>query len=111
MMKMEISFDQNKVRERGFTMEQVRDLLVKAFDEFSFPLVSDGEVMVFSGVGNSKDFGRMLIMMDRLVEAEWFMETASKWDFSRPDHTEDVLSQAILEYRSMGDKHYEQAVA
>ena len=86
-------------------------MLVKAFDEFSFPLASDGEVMVFTGVGNSKDMGRMLIMMDRLIEAEWFMETASMWGFSRPDHWEDVLSQAMPEYKEMVAANRQRAVA
>jgi len=94
MMKMLFTFDMAAVIQAGYTLEQVYNHLKEKFAERNLVCISDdADSLIFAGTGNGNDLSRMLIMMGKLENQEWFMKIAASWLFTTDERRgwEDVL--------------------
>ena len=92
-MTMEFAFDKKKVELAGYTMESVYDTIKNSFTNNGLKCISDGEPFIFSGLGDNKDYGKMIIMMGLFTKQDWFLNIVSSWIFRDNGGYEDVLKQ------------------
>ena len=93
-MRVEMTFNKDAVIEKGYSLEKIYSAIKAAFAEDGLPCVSDGEVLAFADKGREEDWGSMWFTMTELLEAPWFIETATSLLFIEDGTAEDVLSQA-----------------
>jgi len=90
---MEITFDNEKVAIAGYTMESIYEAIKDNFIKNGLKCLSDEETLIFGGLGDRQDYGKMIIMMSLLTSQDWFLDTASSWIFRYNGGYEDVLRQ------------------
>ena len=94
-MKVEFVFDQDKVKQRGYTMDTVYDTIKKNFAAKNLRCVSDGEILAFEDNGGANDFSGMWAIIMALLRTDWFVSFATSCVWYEDDGSEeDVLSQA-----------------
>jgi len=99
---MEFTFDKKKVELAGYTMESVYNAMKNNFTNNGLKCINDGETLVFAGLGDSKDYGKMILMMGLFTKQDWFLNIASSWIFRDNDGYEDILRQ-VNEKLSRGE--------
>ena len=94
-MKVDITLDQRKVEQQGYTVDAVRQTVKQNFAAKGFPCMEAGERMSFAGHGGENDFSELWSILMALLRTEWFTALASSCIWHDDDGTqEDVLSQA-----------------
>jgi hypothetical protein len=94
-MKVEFTFDPQRIARQGYTVDAVHQTLKKNFAVKGLRCVSEQDTLVFSDNGNENDFANMWAIIMALLQTEWFTNFASSCIWYDDDGTEeDVLSQA-----------------
>ena len=107
-MRVEFEFDEQKIEELGFSLQDAADTLIAAFEKKGLPCVSDQGTISFEGAGNKNDFSNMWLTMVGFFNADWFLKCATACRFyddspaAQRGAYEDVLSQAALLIRKKG---------
>ena len=103
-MKVEITLDQRKVEQQGYTADAVCQTVKQNFEAKGFHCMEDGERMSFVGHSGENDFSELWSILMALLRTEWFPALASSCIWHDDDGTkEDVLSQAWkVQGRKMG---------
>ncbi len=94
-MKVEFSFDENLVKESGYTISEIHNTIKKAFEEKNILCVADTKMLSFTGGSKKDDFSNMWAIILRLTKSDWFMNFATSciW-YEDEGKWEDVLRQA-----------------
>lgn len=91
MLKLEIKFDDTRMREdRKYAPEAIYAAVDKAFAKYQFPkeTLSDGTVC-YRGTGMARDYGTFGRIITTLKDKEWFMNYLVKWLWYNSDDGEN----------------------
>ena len=94
-MRADMTFDQQKVEQQGYTLDAVRQTVQKNFAVHGLRCVQNGPVLSCTDCGNADDFANLWTVIMALLRTEWFPILASScvWQDDNGDQ-EDVLAQA-----------------
>lgn len=94
-MRVDMTFDQRKVEQQGYTLDAVRQTVQKSFAVHGLRCVQNGPVLSCTDCGNADDFANLWTVIMALLRTEWFPILASScvWQDDNGDQ-EDVLAQA-----------------
>ena len=94
-MRVDMTFDQQKVEQQGYTLDAVRQTVQKNFAVHGLRCVQNGPVLSCTDCGNADDFANLWTVIMALLRTEWFPILASScvWQADTGDQ-EDVLAQA-----------------
>jgi len=90
---MEFTFNTDKIKAAGYSIESVYNAMKDNFKHNGLVCINDGETLIFEGLGNNKDHGKMVFMMGFLTCQDWFLNIVSSWIFRDDGSYEDVLRQ------------------
>ena len=94
-MKVEFTFDKAQIQQHGYTVDAVRQTILKGFVAKGLRYVSADEPMTFMGSGRKEDFSNMWAILMALLRTDWFPKFVASCTWYDDDGTqEDVLSQA-----------------
>ena len=93
-MRVDMTFDQRKVEQQGYTLDAVRQTVQKNFAAHGLRCVRDGSVLTCTGCGGADDFADLWAVITALLRTEWFPAMASScvWQDDNGDR-EDLLAQ------------------
>ncbi len=94
-MRVDMTFDQQKVEQQGYTLAAVRQTVQKNFAAHGLRCVQKGPVLSCTDCGNADDFADLWAVIMALLRTEWFPALAAScvWQDDNGDQ-EDVLAQA-----------------
>ena len=103
-MRVDMTFDQQKVEQQGYTLDTVRQAIQKDFEAHGLRCVQNGPVLTCADHGGEDDFANLWAVIMALLRTEWFPALASSCIWHDDDGTqEDVLSEAWkVQGRKMG---------
>lgn len=81
MLKQEIRFDEEKIKEKGLhKLDRIMEILDKAFLQYGFRKeVYDDGTICYLGNNHKDDFAHFGGLIMTLEEKEWFMPYLDKW--------------------------------
>jgi hypothetical protein len=97
-MRIEYTFDNDKLKEMGYTLNQVYDSVKGYYAEHNLPCVSDNEVLAFEGTGHKDDYSYMLILMGRIARSGWFINSATSCTWYESNRREHLLDEMRADY-------------
>ena len=92
-MKVQFSFDQMAVGQRGYQLEDVHQTVKNLFAAHDLPCRSDNDTLIFEDKGHGDDFAVMWDIILSLLRSEWFMGCAETCVWQDESGEEDILSQ------------------
>ena len=94
-MRVDMTFDQWKVEQQGYTLDAVRQTVQKSFAAHGLRCVQDGPVLTCTDCGGADDFANLWAVIMALLRTAWFPAMASScvWQDDNGDR-EDLLAQA-----------------
>ena len=94
-MRVDMTFDQQKVERQGYTLAAVRQTVQKNFAAHGLHCVQNGPVLSCADCGSADDFADLWAVIIALLRTEWFPALAAScvWQDDNGDQ-EDVLAQA-----------------
>ena len=94
-MKVEFTFDKEQIQRYGYTLDAVRQTILRGFVAKGLLCTSADEPMTFADSGRKEDFSHMWDILMALLLADRFPKFVSPCTWYDDDGTqEDVLSQA-----------------
>lgn len=108
-MKFIFEFDEKKVENFGGTMEGVYSTIKNEFLKQGLICLADGETLEFGYVDHEDDYGKMWVIVFRLMRTDWFYESVTQCVYYEEDddeYGEDVLAQAY-KFKRVGENHEE----
>ena len=94
-MKVEFTFDKEQIQQYGYTVDAVKQTILRGFVERGLRCTSDDEPMTFTDSGHKEDFSNMWAILVALLRTDWFPKFAASCTWYDDVGTqEDVLSQA-----------------
>lgn len=94
-MKVEFTFDNSRIEQNGYTLEDIRYTIKKMFVERNIRCISDNNILAFEDSGGKNDFSSMRIIIMGLTRTDWFMSFATSCIWRESENQwEDVLRQA-----------------
>ena len=72
-MNIDITLDQRKVEQQGYTVDAVRQTVKENFEAKGFRCMETGERMTFAGHGGENDFSELWSILMALLRTEWFL--------------------------------------
>ena len=94
-MKVEFTFDKEQIQQHGYTVDAVRQTILRGFAAKGLCCVSADDPMTFMGRGRKEDFSNIWAILMALLRTDWFPKFAASCTWYDDDGTqEDVLSQA-----------------
>ena len=94
-MRVDMTFDQRKVEQQGYTLDAVRQTVQKSFAAHGLRCVQNGPVLSCTDCGNANDFANLWTVIMALLRTGWFPILASSciWQDNNGVQ-EDLLAQA-----------------
>ena len=94
-MRVDMTFDQQKVEQQGYTLDAVRQAIQKNFEAHGLRCVQDGPVLTCADCGGKDDFANLWAVIMALLRTEWFPALASSCVWQDDNGAqEDLLAQA-----------------
>ena len=94
-MKVEFTFDKEQIQRYGYTVDAVRQTILRGFAAKGLRCVSVDDPITFTGRGRKEDFSNIWAILMALLRTDWFPKFAAPCTWYDDDGTqEDVLSQA-----------------
>lgn len=94
-LRVDMTFDQQKVEQQGYTLAAVRQTIQKNFAAHGLRCVQHGSTLTCTGCGSADDFADLWAVIMALLRTEWFPALAAScvWQDDNGGQ-EDVLAQA-----------------
>lgn len=92
-MKVQFSFDQMAVEQRGYRLEDVYHIMKNLFAVHDLPCLSDNGALIFEDKGHGDDFAVMWDIILSLLRSEWFVDCTASCVWQDEDGEEDILAQ------------------
>ena len=94
-MRIEMTFDWQKVERQGWTMEAAQETVRKNFEARGLRCVTEGDALSVVGKGGEQDFSDLWAVTTAILRTDWFpaLAAACVWHDDNGAQ-EDVLSQA-----------------
>ena len=80
-MRVEYKFDEDKIRQLGYTRGRIYNTLNKAYKERDFICSRSDDVLAFDSTDHKEDLSTVLLMQVKLANSDWFLETATSYLF------------------------------
>lgn len=93
-LRVEMTFDSDKLAEYGYTKEDVVYSIKEAYAKYGIRCESEVPVHAFVGGERDTDFGYMWVVIMALCRSQWFMDCATSCMWYRTGYSEDVLKEA-----------------
>ena len=94
-MRIEMTFDWQKVERQGWTMEAVQETVRKNFEARGLRCIMEGDALSVVGKGGEQDFSDLWAVTTALLRTDWFPALAAVCVWHDDNGAqEDVLSQA-----------------
>ena len=71
-MRIEMTFDRQKVERQGWTMEAVQETVKKNFEARGLRCIREGNVLSAVGKGGGQDFSDLWAVTTALLRTDWF---------------------------------------
>lgn len=93
-MKVEFTFDKEQIQQYGYTVDAVKQTILRGFVAKGLRCTSADEPMTFTDSGHKEDFSNVWAILMALLRTDWFPKFAASCTWYDDDGTqEDVLSQ------------------
>ena len=93
-MKVEFTFDKEQIQQYGYTVDAVKQTILRGFVAKGLRCTSSDGPMTFADSERKEDFSNMWAILMALLRTEWFPQCVSSCTGYDDDGTqEDVLSQ------------------
>lgn len=94
-MRVDMTFNRQKVDQLGYTLVDVRQTVQKSFELHGLHCVQDGSVLSCADHGGEDDFANLWAVIMALLRTEWFPALASSCVWQDDNGIqEDLLAQA-----------------
>lgn len=93
MFKMVIEFEQNKVVENGYTLDELHKQINKLMRISDIVILNDG----YYEYESDFDQTAMLAIISFLSKSEWFTNCVSKWKYYDNESWEDLMPEWVYE--------------
>ena len=94
-MKVEFTFDKEQIQQYGYTVDAVKQTILRGFVAKGLRCTSADEPMTFTDSGHKEDFSNMWAILMALLRTDLFPKFAASCTWYDDESTqEDVLSQA-----------------
>ena len=80
MFKMEIKFDRNILESEGYNYEHTMNILCENFKRAGFiEDLKEESHLIFRGTDSPKDFSYIILIVQGLIQQQWFKNCVTKW--------------------------------
>ena len=76
-MRIEMTFDRQKVERQGWTMEAVQETVRKNFEARGLRCVTEGDALSVVGKGGEQDFSDLWAVTTAILRTDWFPALAA----------------------------------
>ena len=90
----QISNVEEQIQQYGYTVDAVKQTILRGFVERGLRCTSDDEPMTFTDSGHKEDFSNIWAILMALLRTDWFPKFAASCTWYDDGTQEDVLSQA-----------------
>ena len=94
-MKVDITFDRQKVERQGYPLAAVRETVKQNFEARGLRCVQEEDILSFTGSGGGDDFADLWSVIMGLLRTDWFPALAASCVWQDDNGTrEDVLGRS-----------------